>query len=163
MGPRRNQTATILFSELLCPRGRGPTARPSPHRHELQNRLAGRSGNLGLGDRRWLRALLCGVDSRSGRVGRRALIAPRRLFRAFMRGRQAKTNLYHIGFDEKHLDQVTVAGLRDQLGVHMSPTPPALRDVALFSFWSVLAIGSWCPLPIFALALFWLIVRARLS
>jgi hypothetical protein len=65
-----------------------------------------------------------------------------------MRGRQAKTNLYHIGFDEKHLDQGTVGGLRDQLGLHMSPTPPALRDVALFSFWSVLAIGSWCPLPL---------------
>jgi len=80
-----------------------------------------------------------------------------------MRGGQAKTNLYHIGFDEKHLDQGTVGGLRDQLGLHMSPTPPALRDVALFSFWSVLAIGSWCPLPLFALALFWLIVRARLS
>ena len=37
-----------------------------------QNRLAGGSGNLGLGDRRWLRALLCSVDSRSERVGRRA-------------------------------------------------------------------------------------------
>ena len=91
------------------------------------------------------------------------IVAPRRLFRAFMRGRQAKTNLYHIGFDEKHLDQVTVGGLRDQLGLRMSPTLPALGDVALFSFWSVLAIGLWCPFPLFALALFWLIVRACLS
>jgi len=40
------------------------------------------------------------------------------------------------------------AGCAINLDLHMSPTPPALRDVALFSFWSVLAIGSWCPLPL---------------
>ena len=74
---------------------------------------------------------------------------------------EAEISAWEIG--EKHLDQGTVGGLRDQLGLHRSPPPLALRDVALFSFWSVLAIGSWCPLPLFAFALFWLIVRARLS
>jgi hypothetical protein len=61
-----------------------------------------------------------------GGWGAGLIVAPRRLFRAFMRGRQAKTNLYQIGFDEKHLDQGTVGGLRDQLGLHMSPTPPTV-------------------------------------
>src|SRR6266478_22299 len=45
------------------------------------------------------------------------VIAPNRLFRAFLRGRHAKTNLYKNGFDESRLDEVTVGLLRGHLGL----------------------------------------------
>jgi hypothetical protein len=43
------------------------------------------------------------------------VVAPRRLFRAFLRGRRAKTNLYKSSFDESRLNDITVGMLRDQL------------------------------------------------
>ena len=91
------------------------------------------------------------------------ILAPRRLFRAFVRGGQARTNLYHCGFDDVDLDQITVGMLRDRLGLDAPPAPARFRDVALFGFWSLLAIGSWCLVPLFGLAFIWLVLRGRLS
>jgi hypothetical protein len=36
------------------------------------------------------------------------IVAPQSLFRAFVRGRRARTNLYHTGFSELQLDDVTL-------------------------------------------------------
>src|SRR5215469_9700404 len=43
-----------------------------------------------------------------GGFGAGLVISPKRLFRAFLRGRRAKTNLYESGFDESQLNQITV-------------------------------------------------------
>jgi hypothetical protein len=98
-----------------------------------------------------------------GGWGAGLIITPRKLLRAFVRGRRSKTNLYHTGFDELQLDQITLGGLRDRLGSHTPTMPAAFCDVVLFGFWSLVAIGWWCLPPLLALALIWLIVRARLS
>src|SRR5438105_10771164 len=47
-----------------------------------------------------------------GGFGAGLLIAPRRVFHAFLRGRHAKTNLYKNGIDESQLDEITVGMLR---------------------------------------------------
>jgi len=52
-----------------------------------------------------------------GGFGAGLLVAPRRVFHAFLRGRRAKTNLYKSGIDESRLDQITVGMLRDELGL----------------------------------------------
>ena len=71
-----------------------------------------------------------------------------------MRGRQAKTNLYHIGFDEKHLDQGTVGGLRDQLGfAHVAYAASVARRCVVQL---LVSARHWFVVPVapFALALF---------
>ena len=45
------------------------------------------------------------------------IVAPRRLFRTFVRGRRTRTNLYHTGFSEFQLDDVTVGMLRARLAM----------------------------------------------
>src|SRR2546423_2548507 len=52
-----------------------------------------------------------------GGWGAGLVVAPGRTFRAFMRGRSAHTNLYHLGFDETQLDKLTVGELRNELGL----------------------------------------------
>jgi hypothetical protein len=86
-------------------------------------------------------------------------VAPRRLFRAFLRGRHAKTNLYKTGFDDSRLNETTVETLRDAFGLK-TPIPPARTiDIALFVFWCLLAVLIWAVLPLLALTLVWLAVR----
>ena len=86
-------------------------------------------------------------------------VGPRRLFRAFLRGRHAKTNLYKKGFSESRLADITVGTLRDDLGLK-APIPPACAtDIALFVLWSALAILVWTVLPLLALTVVWLVVR----
>lgn len=86
-------------------------------------------------------------------------VAPRRLFRAFLRGRHAKTNLYKKGFDESRLGDITAGALRDDLGLK-APIPPAsAADIGLFVFWCALAVLVWTILPLLALAVAWLVVR----
>jgi len=68
------------------------------------------------------------------------LVAPRRFFRAFARGRRAPTNLYSQPLAEYQLAQTTLGQLRDQLGLR---TPiPAIepRDIGLGLFWCAVAI-----------------------
>jgi len=50
-----------------------------------------------------------------GAVAMGSFLAPRRLWRAFMRGR-GSTNLYRLGFDDPWLDD-TVGALRERVGL----------------------------------------------
>ena len=70
-------------------------------------------------------------------------LEPRRLFRAFVRGRRAPTNLYHSEFDDSQLDQTTVGELRDWLGSHESQPRIAKGDLAAFALWSTAATATW--------------------
>ena len=89
-------------------------------------------------------------------------VAPRRLFRAFVRGRHAVTNLYKKGIDESRLGDITVGSLRDSLGLK-SPRPRARSsDIALFSFWCAFAVLVWAILPLVGLILIWLVVHRAL-
>jgi len=89
-------------------------------------------------------------------------VAPRRLFRAFLRGRHAATNLYKRGFDESRLSQTTVGMLRNELGLKAAIPKAGAADVALFVFWCALSLLVWTILPLFALFLIWLIARGML-
>lgn len=96
-----------------------------------------------------------------GGFGAGLVVAPRRLFRAFLRGRRAKTNLYKIGFDESRLNDITVGMLRDQLGLRAALPSATTADVGLFLLWCIPSVLAWLPLPFLALILFWLTVRSK--
>jgi hypothetical protein len=89
------------------------------------------------------------------------VVAPRRLFRAFLRGRDAKTNLYESGFDESRLNDITVEMLRDQLGLRAALPSARATDVGLFLLWCIASVLAWLPLPFLTVIFFWLIMRAR--
>jgi hypothetical protein len=81
-------------------------------------------------------------------------LAPRRLCRAFVRGRHAPTNLYRTGFDESQLDTVTVGELRDLLGTRDPQLRITERDVASFALWGTIATATWLIPAAIGLALF---------
>lgn len=86
-------------------------------------------------------------------------VAPKRLFRAFVRGRRA-ANLYKKGFDESCLSTTTVGMLRDELGLR-APTPKAsATDIGLFVFWCSLAVLVWAGLPLLTAFAVWSVARA---
>jgi len=87
------------------------------------------------------------------------VVAPTKLFHAFLRGRRAKTNLYRNGFDESRLDKITVGILRDQLGLAIPVSSPRPAEIALFVLWCIPSILSWLWVPLFIALLFWLIMR----
>ena len=89
------------------------------------------------------------------------VIAPKRLFRAFLRGRHAKTNLYKSGFDESRLNDITVGILRDQLGLRVALPSAGATDVGLLLLWCIPSVLIWLPLPLVTVILLWLIVRAK--
>jgi len=86
------------------------------------------------------------------------IVAPRRLFRAFVRGRRAQTNLYHTGFSELQLDDVTVGMLRARLAVGAPSVKARASDVAIFAVWSA-ATALWLLTPLMATFLGFLMVR----
>jgi hypothetical protein len=86
-------------------------------------------------------------------------VAPRRLFRAFVRGRHTATNLYKKGIDESRLSEITVGSLRDALGLKAPVGRARATDIALFSFWCAFAVLVWAILPLVALILIWLVAR----
>jgi hypothetical protein len=90
-----------------------------------------------------------------GGWGAGLVLAPRRTLRAFMRGRSARTNLYHRGFDETQLDRLTVGELRNELGLREPARAPTAYDVGLFLFWSAPAAASWLPGPLIIIAMLW--------
>src|SRR6266478_7650733 len=96
-----------------------------------------------------------------GGFGAGLLVAPRRVFHAFLRGRRAKTNLYKSGIDESRLDQITVGMLRDELGLCVPVKSARSADLALIGLWSLPSLLAWLPLLLVMLAVLWLIVRAR--
>jgi hypothetical protein len=85
--------------------------------------------------------------------------APRRLFRAFLRGRRAKTNLYKSGFDESRLSDITVGMLRERLGPGIPPSSARATDVVLFVLWCVPSVLLWLTAPLLAIIVLWLIMR----
>lgn len=65
------------------------------------------------------------------------VLFPRRLFRAFIRGRHSE-NLYRSGFPENELPRTTVERLRERLQRQQSPAHAMMRDRIAFAFWCVL-------------------------
>jgi hypothetical protein len=53
------------------------------------------------------------------------VLAAHRMWRAFLRGRRS-TNLYHLGFDERWLEE-SVGALRERLGLHAVSEQPQSR------------------------------------
>ena len=89
------------------------------------------------------------------------LVAPRRLWRAFVRGRHAKTNLYHAGFSDDQLPRVTVGALRRQLGVNSTVSRSEASDLIWFVAWAVFGasyhvIAVGCALIACALMVRWI-------
>ena len=62
--------------------------------------------------------------------------APRRIYRAFMRGRKSRT-LYHLGWDDSLLE-LSVAELRARIGIVDATAKPAWRDRLAFMGWVAL-------------------------
>jgi hypothetical protein len=86
------------------------------------------------------------------------IVAPNRLFRAFVRGRRTRTNLYHTGFSESQLDDVTVGMLRARLAVGAQSVKARRSDVAMFAVWSA-AAALWLLAPLVAVIVGFFIVR----
>ena len=86
------------------------------------------------------------------------IVAPKSLFCAFVRGRRARTNLYHTGFPELQLDDVTVGMLRARLAVGVPSVKARGSDVAMFAVWSAAAV-LWLLAPLVAIAVCFFIIR----
>ncbi|MCI0365901.1 MAG: hypothetical protein L0219_18735 [Phycisphaerales bacterium] len=86
--------------------------------------------------------------------------SPRRLFRAFIRGRRATTNLYKTGFPEPALQQTTFGDLRRRFGMHESPTTAHSRDILLFALWALAGVGWHFSIGASAIVCAWVAVRA---
>jgi hypothetical protein len=85
------------------------------------------------------------------------IVAPKRLFRAFVRGRRTRTNLYHTGFSELQLNDVTVGMLRACLAMGAPSVKARGSDVAMFASWSA-AAALWLLLPLVAIVVGFFIV-----
>jgi hypothetical protein len=68
------------------------------------------------------------------------VLAPRRIYRAFVRGRHSRT-LYHTGWQDELLD-VSVGELRERLGLDQ-PITASWRDRVAFVGWIALAFAPW--------------------
>lgn len=82
-------------------------------------------------------------------------IAPRRVLRAFVRGRHS-SNLYREGYDEARLAQ-SVGELRRALGLDRPVPPASVRDLVAFSGWVTLgmlyALGGTLSFAVTSVAL----------
>lgn len=76
------------------------------------------------------------------------VIAPRRVYRAFTRGRQTR-NLYQLAWTDDLLE-LDVAQLRHQLTITDSPRSPRWRDRVAFAGW----VASVFTVPLIAVAWF---------
>lgn len=77
------------------------------------------------------------------------LLAPRRTFRAFVRGRRS-TNFY--GADRERTLQHTVAEARHALGLDRDPGPATWRDALAFAGWVAVVVAAYGVVPVAALA-----------
>jgi hypothetical protein len=80
--------------------------------------------------------VLNGVAFASGMV-----FAPRRVYRAFVRGRHART-LYASGWNDGTL-ALTVDALRRQLALDQQPPPATWRDRLAFAGWLAIFAAPW--------------------
>jgi hypothetical protein len=86
------------------------------------------------------------------------LLVPKRLVRAFVRGRYA-TNLYHQGLSEMDLRDVTVGMLRERLGLAATLPRPRWINILFFVLWCALALAWATALPLLLIAIFFLWFR----
>jgi hypothetical protein len=73
-----------------------------------------------------------------GAFGIGLVIAPRRTYQAFIRGRHSR-NLYPSVFREELLDQ-RVGSLREELAIRPEAPRPTAIDNAMFALWSAIAV-----------------------
>ena len=85
------------------------------------------------------------------------VLFPQRLFRAFIRGRRAATNLYAEGFPESQLPMRSVGWLREKLGPGGEDLSANARDKLAFAIWCIVAVAYHAALPMVALII---LVRA---
>jgi hypothetical protein len=86
-------------------------------------------------------------------------LSPRRTFRAFVRGRRATTNLYHAGFAETQLADVTVGALRRQVGVGAVDASAKANDSVYFALWVAVGLGWYLAFAAAVIGIAALIVR----
>ncbi|HEV2806595.1 MAG TPA: hypothetical protein VGW57_16840 [Chthoniobacterales bacterium] len=86
---------------------------------------------------------------------------PRRLYRAFLRGRRC-ANLYRDGFPESELREKTVEWLRARLRPNPGCEGPTIRDRISFAFWCGVGLGFHGAWFVAGAAILWWIV-ARIS
>jgi hypothetical protein len=78
------------------------------------------------------------------------LLFPKRVFRAFVRGRHA-ANLYHDPLSEADLTAATVDWLREKLGIAGEDLPARVSDRAAFAFWCAIGVAYHAALPVITL------------
>lgn len=82
---------------------------------------------------------------------------PRRLYRAFIRGRHS-ANLYREGFPETQLGKRTVGWLRRRLQIESAQAEPRTSDQLAFARWCLIATGYHAVSAVAGLAILWWIV-----
>jgi hypothetical protein len=85
------------------------------------------------------------------------LVAPRRTYRAFVRGRHS-TNLYGGHFRESLLDE-TVGSLRQRLALGSRGETTSRQDKAAFAGWSVFVVAWHAAFVAAGLAVLYFVVR----
>ena len=92
------------------------------------------------------------------------VLSPRRMLRAFVRGRHSK-NLYALGWNPARLN-ASVGELRRELGVDQAPPAPSVGDLFAFAGWVALStlysLGGSLSLVTFAFAM-WKTPQAQLA
>jgi hypothetical protein len=68
------------------------------------------------------------------------VITPRKIYRAFIRGRHS-ANLYKSVFREELLDR-NVGEMREELSIRSEVPPAGVADRMMFVFWSILAVAA---------------------
>lgn len=87
----------------------------------------------------------------TGAFGYGVVLAPRRTYRAFMRGRRSKT-LYYTGWSDALLE-LSVGELRERLALSGGQERPSWRDRVAFAAWVGLAAAPGIAALVLAVAL----------
>jgi hypothetical protein len=82
---------------------------------------------------------------------------PRRLYRAFIRGRHS-ANLYRDGFPEDELSTKTVEWLRERLRVSTKESRPTMHDRFAFALWCFVAATYHGACFAFGVAILWWLI-----
>jgi hypothetical protein len=89
------------------------------------------------------------------------LLFPKRLYRAFLRGRHS-ANLYREGFPEAELPNRTVGWLRRRLRADRGDRETSPSDKMAFAWWCFIAVVYHAAYAIAGLAILWWIVKRLL-